>query len=271
MATTKATSYVQVHVSGLEPDCEDATVDAALRRLIAAGPRLESPSAPGAGTLEVQTGIEEPGAAATGVAPSEVRSDADTGLEAKPQETESLTEAAAEADANTDVELAAIMQELAVQEAFVNCVVVRNKDTSECKGYCFLTFATPEQAEAAIAVLNAGGGASVPGGPQLYAQLSKPKDRFAKAKDPNEALNDLKIRRTRYPAVSKKAQYGHFSHHRQNKADRSDIDGTLGGHAQRNSAGRITGVTGTRGGKPVVSDEKRCKSNTDLSFSAYAS
>lgn len=64
---------------------------------------------------------------------------------------------------------------------FVDCVVVRDKDTGLGRGFVFLLFLAKEQAEDAVSVLNAkvAGGATVLGA-KISAELSRPKPRLDK-------------------------------------------------------------------------------------------
>jgi RNA recognition motif-containing protein len=275
--TTQGGGFTQVHVSGLLPDCDDAELEAALRRLLvdaksrtsgssvtgAEAPAAETDAlqglpmpeaeSPQAGTedeshgtlvvaevdadprrdLEVQADEKTSGIVSEGTVPADTR-------DREPADaTGSDTEAAQE---EPEEDAAGAEDELALLEAMVSCTVVRHKETFECKGYCFLTFASPEEAQAAILALN---GASAPRAPELSAQISQPKERFAPKKDPYEHLNDLRIRRQRYPGLSKKAQYGHFNNPGARKVD---ADGGESGPPKRNAAGRLTGVSGTRSG-----------------------
>mmetsp|Transcript_3531 Transcript_3531/g.9486 ORF Transcript_3531/g.9486 Transcript_3531/m.9486 type:complete len:499 (+) Transcript_3531:140-1636(+) len=136
-------------------------------------------------------------------------------------------------------------------EAFVTCNVVRSKDTWECKGYCFLMFDDPFKAEEAILLLNAGVDFA---GEWLEAQLSQPKQRHGKnkeavqlAKERNE--HDLRLRRQRYHGVSKHASMGHTTC--------SDSKATITGRT-----GKVNGIGGTRGGKPLVLDDGRLSSRS---------
>mmetsp|Transcript_95933 Transcript_95933/g.213507 ORF Transcript_95933/g.213507 Transcript_95933/m.213507 type:complete len:173 (-) Transcript_95933:112-630(-) len=148
---TESSGYAQVHVSGLDADCDDAEVDATLRRIIA-------------GTRQ---GLSENGVAA------EVESE--------------------------------IAGELKEAAAFISCAVVRNKNTGNCKGYCFVAFASSAEAEAAIALLNVEG--TEVAGSRVTAQLSMAKARPVKARNPAEELED--IRKQKYVvARPRSSQYG---------------------------------------------------------------
>eukprot|EP00928_Gymnodinium_smaydae_P072771 TRINITY_DN56071_c1_g1_i1.p1 TRINITY_DN56071_c1_g1~~TRINITY_DN56071_c1_g1_i1.p1 ORF type:complete len:325 (+),score=93.88 TRINITY_DN56071_c1_g1_i1:76-1050(+) len=309
--------FTQVHVSGLPADCEDAVVEAALRRVVVAATRRRSAgfpatedasrevaeSAPADGVL---AGDDAAGAASAEVTESAPGASKVAEIEASevvPEQAEALAEDAAKEDStveespagaeepvpqaaegesaarredavpaadavgqadqtgvagttsrSVDGEGENVFDDDALAEAFVSCVVVRQKDTGACKGYCFLTFASGSEADAALPVLD---GAEFQG-VQLQAQPSRPKERHARPSDPVEQLNDLRCRRQRYQAVSKRAQYGHLSVSGQTRSDKT-LDG---GHAARNEKGRLTGVSGTRGGKTKVLDEKSCKRNS---------
>merc|ERR1712151_955971 len=88
---------------------------------------------------------------------------------------------------------------------FLSCVVVRNKDTGACKGYCFLTFSS--ECEAAEAVVALSSDVEV-AGCIVQVQPSRPKPKSVK-EGPKEDLHDLRIRRQRFQPVSLQAQRGH--------------------------------------------------------------
>lgn len=239
-------AFLQVHVSGLPLVCSDEEVEGTLRRVVAGVPVATPQSV--AGVSEVgPDGSREPTADAQVADQAAV---AEAGVVApEAPETPVLD------DGGVEESLAVDEDELKVLAAFVSCVVVRNKDTQECKGYCFLTFETAEQAEAAIAVLNAGVEIA---GERVSAQLSKPKERHAKPKDPSQEIGDLRLRRARYQCVGKKAQYGHYDPECGQKKVNHD-------RPERNSAGRENVIAGTRGGKPLVLDEgKRSTAYTQM-------
>lgn len=272
--------YLQVHVSGLPSVCDDADVEIALRRLIAGTGTAElTRREQGTGCIddaeranETQapveavtrrdecTADEEGGDAKVpdGVEQSmrreECTADAEEGTGKQvPEGVEHSMrreECTSDADEGTGKEVFAASEadvdvELREAAAFVSCVVVRNKDTFECKGYCFLTFLTGDEALASMKQLNAGVQVA---GCVLQAQLSKPKERKAPQVDPREHLSNLNIRRARYPAVGKRAQYGHFDPGLGQKS----FDTTKDGHCGRNAAGRKTEeFSGTRGGNQL--------------------
>eukprot|EP00927_Polykrikos_kofoidii_P085709 TRINITY_DN9389_c0_g1_i1.p1 TRINITY_DN9389_c0_g1~~TRINITY_DN9389_c0_g1_i1.p1 ORF type:complete len:215 (+),score=26.16 TRINITY_DN9389_c0_g1_i1:46-645(+) len=116
-------------------------------------------------------------------------------------------------------------------DTFTSCVVVRCKTTSKCKGYCFLSFDSRDQADSAVVLLNAG---VTVGGQSVLAQIAQKKERPVKAKDPTEHLNDLRIGRKSYQAGSKKAIHGHKTC--------SDLSQSV-----TTFTGRMNAVAGTRG------------------------
>lgn len=132
------------------------------------------------------------------------------------------------------------------EDPFTTCTVVRNKDTNACKGYCFLGFKTFVDAEKAMHILNAG---VTVADSQIKAQISQPKERHAKAKDPTEDIGDLRLRRQRFQAngASKKKKMGHVT-----CSDKTARIVTSG----RQHAGQINAVSGTRGGKIYSEDLK---------------
>eukprot|EP00929_Paragymnodinium_shiwhaense_P046688 TRINITY_DN23759_c0_g1_i1.p1 TRINITY_DN23759_c0_g1~~TRINITY_DN23759_c0_g1_i1.p1 ORF type:complete len:308 (+),score=112.97 TRINITY_DN23759_c0_g1_i1:51-974(+) len=280
--------FLQVHVSGLPADCEDAEVETQLRQVIAgtrrpcqrspatqpeaaaeeaapAEPPEEASAKDDTSSSAVAAASAEAAAAATAAAGSAQMAESKTcGEDAQGEEEAADAEQKEEADASAapDAEVEApagnedeVEAELREAAAFVSCVVVRHKDTAECKGYCFLTFLTGEEAEAAIVLLNAEGGVEILGQP-VQAQLSVPKDRKKQTKE--EELNDLRCRRQRYQAVGKKAQHGHFCN---------------GAGPGRNEAGRVTGITGTRGGNQLKEisriEAQSGKSNTSFESAGY--
>lgn len=246
-------AFVQVHVSGLPHVCSDSDVEAELRRAVIGAPVVTSQSAPGYLAVE-SCDIEEPTADAQAAgSPVVVEAVAADLAAAADPVTIPLADGASAceglptvSDGGEDSPIAD--EELRLLAAFVTCVVVRNKDTQECKGYCFLTFETASEAERAIDVLNSGVDIV---GARVSAQISLPKERHAKPKDPSQDIGDLRLRRARYACVGKKAQYGHLDPSNGQKkytpqeAERPD----------RNSAGRQNLLAGTRGGKPLVLDE----------------
>jgi len=125
-------------------------------------------------------------------------------------------------------------------EPFVTCVVVRNKETFACKGYCFLGFPSSESAEKAMMVLNSG---VIVCGSTVQAQVSQPKDRFAKKTEEDD--HDLRLRRQRYQVGSKKKQHGHVT------CSRNTITGKVNVTIATNT-GAMNAVVGTRGGKLEV-------------------
>jgi len=197
----------QVHVSGLPVDCDDAEVEAALRRALVTRP------------------VNEDARLAAAVAALRV------------------AEAAEGPTQEDDGELRA-------DEAFISCAVVRQKDSLQCKGYCFLTFENQARAEEAILTLNAGVEVA---GSAVVAQLSQPKQRHGKPKDAvargGQGDHDLRLRRKRYQPASKHAIYGH--------ATCSDKSSTV-----VRTTGRVNYVGGTRGGKALILDDGRCSSRS---------
>lgn len=80
--------------------------------------------------------------------------------------------------------------------------VMRDNNTGACRGYCFLSFLSLAQAEAAVSVVNDGG--THMAGSLLTAQLSAPKKQGnAKPKGVQEDLHDLQRRRKTYQSQPK--------------------------------------------------------------------
>lgn len=271
--------FTQIHVSGLPSDCDDAEVEAALRKLCAlarhgpSGSSSSSTAAPPTAPEEAEAlqtrpeqAIESDPSVSLSTA-GEQRPDAQTcqaeqlaglsrdepGQEAGEEaeggddggtggdEGEEQTEQAAEAEEAEDVS--------EYLDGYCGCVVVRDKNTGSCKGYCFLTVVVAEEANTIIDILNEG---SEICGAQVTAQLSRPKERGPKVekKEVVEDLPDLRFRRKRYAAVGcKKAQMGHMSC--------SDKSKTM-----TKTTGRVDAIAGTRGGKPLVLDDGKCSSRS---------
>lgn len=199
-------AFVQVHVSGLPHVCSDSDVEAELRRAVIGAPVVTSQSAPGYLAVE-SCDIEEPTADAQAAgSPVVVEAVAADLAAAADPVTIPLADGASAceglptvSDGGEDSPIAD--EELRLLAAFVTCVVVRNKDTQECKGYCFLTFETASEAERAIDVLNSGVDIV---GARVSAQISLPKERHAKPKDPSQDIGDLRLRRARYQCLARK-------------------------------------------------------------------
>jgi RNA recognition motif-containing protein len=137
-----------------------------------------------------------------------------------------------------------------VESPFVNCTVVRNKDTNSCKGYCFLSFESLVAAQRAMEVLNTG---VTIAGAQIQAQISQPKERHAKPKDQTENITDLRLRRQRYQCASTKKIRGHVSC--------SDTKATIA-----TKTGRVNAVGGTRGGTQQVFEDAKMSSRSGFEY-----
>lgn len=270
--------FTLLHVSGLDAYCEDEYVEADLRRILGSN----GAECPGAGADAAEAGEGQlygcenncgfqglfdvvcehektcDGTAAVVAAAAEVPEDAST-AEPAVEATESKSEDSPAkdgsggypvADAATDPQPEAVeaVDDLAVDELvgpFASFTVVRNKDTLECKGYCFLGFTSPEAAGRAMETINVG--AEV-GGCVVKAQISVQKQRHAKPKE--EELGDLRLRRQRYANYgSKKQQLGHVTCSDPTKKAMS-------------VTGKIGTVHGTRGGNQQCfeNDSKSTKS-----------
>jgi len=234
----QSAGFTQVHVSGLPPDCEDDAVEAKVRQVLSDScQRSEEIAAAAAAAAEAQrdTGAED--------------GDASAPPEASPTPSEpewAIDSGEAPKDVGSNFRAALLT---------MTCSVVRNKDTLECKGYCFVGFETLLAAEEAVWILNEHG-VEVAGG-EVKAQLSQPKD--AKIKQPKTKpepeLHDLRIRRQRYAAISKRAMYGHLT-----QSSGNDEGGAA--NLKRNQAGRISGVAGTRTGKLAEYEDSKCSSRS---------
>jgi len=256
--------FTLLHVSGLDAYCEDEYVEADFRRILgsnAAESTVAGADAAEAGegqlygcenncgfqaTFDVVCEHEKTcDVSAAPVAPAaEVPEDA-PGAEPAVEVTRSESDDSPGkdasggypvADAATDPQPEAVeaVDDLAADDGvlpFSSFTVVRNKDTLECKGYCFLGFTSPEAANRAMEKINAG--AEV-GGCVVKAQISVQKERHAKPKE--EELGDLRLRRQRYANYgSKKQQLGHVTCSDPTKKAMS-------------VTGKINTVHGTRGG-----------------------
>jgi len=257
----EADGFTQLHVSGLPADCEDADVEAALRRALSKrqleGPSTSTESSIGgtaANAVEAATDVDTKVTGECRKTPEIVAEEAEESQALqKPKEAEKPLETAAEeagqlprgtentAASNGDSPQQEVVQ-FSVQgdapfdaDLFTSCVVVRNKDTNVCKGYCFLGFHSLKTAEEAMLVINAG---VTVAGSQVQAQISQPKQKHAKKKESNDDLGDLRLRRQRYPAASKKAMRGHVTC--------SDTSANVTA-----KTGRINASAGTRGGKQL--------------------
>jgi len=254
----QSAGFTQVHVSGLPPDCEDDAVEAKIRQVLSDScQRSEEIAAAAAAAAEAQrdTGAEDgdasapPEASPTPSGPGAEDGDASSPPEASPTPSEpewAIDSGEAPNDVGSNFRAALLT---------MTCSVVRNKDTLECKGYCFVGFETLLAAEEAVWILNEHG-VEVAGG-EVKAQLSQPKD--AKIKQPKTKpepeLHDLRIRRQRYAAISKRAMYGHLT-----QSSGNDEGGTA--NLKRNQAGRISGVAGTRTGKLAEYEDSKCSSRS---------
>lgn len=202
-----------IHVTGLPADCSDADVESDLRRLAAniceepgsvintfAEPVLVANTAEETVSLVARTveltsstaddqvvcrahveaaaaatdASEAPGAAAdiVGYARSEI-------------------DVPVSADASNVVCSDGSIGKLEGTSALLGVAVVRDKKTGLCKGFCFAEFASMEEAEKAIAVLNRGD-VQVAGN-LVRAELSRPKGDRKKAcdLDPSYELEDI--------------------------------------------------------------------------------
>eukprot|EP00747_Dinoflagellata_sp_TGD_P165719 gnl/TRDRNA2_/TRDRNA2_187413_c0_seq1.p1 gnl/TRDRNA2_/TRDRNA2_187413_c0~~gnl/TRDRNA2_/TRDRNA2_187413_c0_seq1.p1 ORF type:complete len:208 (+),score=30.42 gnl/TRDRNA2_/TRDRNA2_187413_c0_seq1:43-624(+) len=183
--------FTQVHVSGLPADCgEDADVEKALQRSMPLA-TAEDTSAP--------------------MSPAAPMSDVEV----------EAADASEQPSATEDARYAANI---------LQCVVVRNKETGECKGYCFLSFQSTAEAEIAMNALNAG---VTVAGCEVKAALSKPKERpkTAERRTGQEDDRDLPLHRKRYSPAGK-----HDNLH--TCSDKSKL---------RTQNGKMAGPGGTRG------------------------
>lgn len=256
-------AFTQIHISGLPTDCEDAEVESALRRLCAFARHGANAERSGNGSAdeipEVQKHNQHP-------AEENERNPCNDRVEEVPDEHHAgngcaeIEERTGDLDQHqSEVECEAACREQAEAEilgdpedeeeyldGFCGCVVVRDKHTYQCKGYCFLTVVASEEADHIIRILNDG---SEICGAKVTAQVAKPKDRGGKPEKEVE-LPDLRVRRKRYAATGcKKAQMGHMSC--------SDKSKTM-----TKTTGRVDNVAGTRGGKTLVLDEGKYSSRS---------
>jgi len=244
-------SFTQVHIAGLPSDCEDADVEAELTKLLSAALNTAEPSAAlrqCASDIVRREGIGN----AVDTADAERADKADSVVGEAPVDAESMTAGVScltiESDPpatkamalcrteDKDTELEAVEEE-PIWQPFTSCTVVRCKTTGNCKGYCFLGFESLQEAEAAVARINAAGHVLAAGKEAMKAQVSHPKERHAKPKEPTEDLHDLRLRRKRYQYGSKKAAiYGNKT-----CSDKSKTVTT--------KLGRVDQIMGTRGQK----------------------
>jgi len=264
----ESSGFRHLHVSGLPAECEDAEVEAALRSALLrpnrpAGKEASPAEEPASDGAEAPAGGDESKAAdATDASQptekaevAEARADDasapnDSTSEAKASggyvaedppaaQTETAPDAAEEA-------AEASAEEEEEEDPFVTCTVVRNKDTGACKGYCFLGFPSLADAEKAKEVINKG---TIVAGSQVTAEVSQPKERHAKPKDPDEIATDLRLRRCRYNMGSKKKRHGHVT-----CSDKSKNIAT--------KTGAINALVGTRGEKQPVFDDAKVSSKS---------
>jgi len=237
-----------VHVAGLPSDCQDADVEAKFAELLTAAVHFAEPRvAPQqcSGDVVHRDDIGNAGDSsnkANSVVEEALVNDEslvagvkDLTIESDPAVVKATQSSRTE---ETETELEIADEEPGLQP-FTSCVVVRCKTTGNCKGYCFLGFESLQKAEAAVARINAAGIVVAAGKEAVKAQLSQPKERHAKSKDPTDDVHDLRLRRQRYQYGSKKSLiYG-------NKTC-SDKSKNL-----TTKLGRVDHIMGTRGQKIV--------------------
>lgn len=240
-----------MHVAGLPADCQDADVETELARLLSAADndsdssvilqQVTSDAVPRDGTGNV-VDVANAGSAdnaAPGVEEEQTAVNSESLLagfngltiDSDPAASRPTRPTTLRGTDEREIEL----EEESTWQPFVSCAVVRCKTTGNCKGYCFLAFDSPQEAKAAVARLNEAGYVMANGKEAVKAQLSQPKERHAKPKEPSEAnLHDVRLRRQRYQFGSKKAKMGNKT-----CSDKSKSVTTR--------TGRVDVVTGTRG------------------------
>lgn len=241
-----------MHIAGLPSDCQDADIEAELTKLLSAAVNAAEPSAALQQCASDIVGRDGTGNAVD-AADAESADKADSVVEEVPVNAESMiagvsclaiesdpavtkSMAASRTEDETELE---VVEEEPIWQPFTSCTVVRCKTTGNCKGYCFLGFESLQEAEVAVARINAAGHVLAAGKEAVKAQLSQPKERHAKPKDSTEDLHDLRLRRKRYQYGSKKAAiYG-------NKTC-SDTSKTV-----TTKLGQVDQIVGTRGQKII--------------------
>lgn len=243
-SSVASAGFTQVHVSGLPEDCDDDAVEERLTRIL----------------LEYRMLVSEGDAAH----PADAADAADAAAAAPAEgERDNAVEDASETLQALHAEVAVTAEVPHAQHdatisasfdvAFVSCSVVRNKQTLACKGYCFLGFASREEALAAVECLNRGVEVA---GCQVRAQLSAPKV-GKKPENEEEHISDLRLRRKRYGGISKHAGHGHQS--------ASSGRNSAGENTKtRNASGRLQVAAGTRDGRVVKTDDSKCSSRSGI-------